>query len=275
MSLVYFNKEVLNKYYSEPDKYSVGDGYVRMDGIWSLQIDNDRRDDIVIMLGDLNILNKKEQLHWRSNNIIPPHEGAGLSECTFGRWFLGKWCGPSVAGDLVLVSKYTLFNQAWRERYKWDLFLPLKNGDEVRLQTLHLITTNDNELDFENQILALSKIFIDSLNQKALDNNIDYSMQDVADYKSGIGNRSIGGIDKFVMFNLTNGHDIKPMFDFFKMLQRLRSTEVAHRKSSNIKDLQQVRSYFGMDELHLKDVLEEIFTNTIKTLNTLSEVYLS
>ncbi|MCW3046959.1 MAG: hypothetical protein JWO74_1243 [Solirubrobacterales bacterium] len=33
---VYFRREVLNKYYADPDRYTVEDGYVRCAGLWGL-----------------------------------------------------------------------------------------------------------------------------------------------------------------------------------------------------------------------------------------------
>jgi hypothetical protein len=37
---VFFKREVLTKYYSNPDKYSIEDGYIRCAGLWGLRIDN-------------------------------------------------------------------------------------------------------------------------------------------------------------------------------------------------------------------------------------------
>lgn len=52
------------------------------------------------------------------------------------------------------------------------MFLPLINEDEHRFKTLHCLTTLDNEQDFDEQILSLVKLFIDSLNQEELMKNV-------------------------------------------------------------------------------------------------------
>jgi len=53
---VYFRPEVLTKYYSNPDKYSVEDGHLRCGGLWGLRMDNDHEDCVMAFLGDLGTL---------------------------------------------------------------------------------------------------------------------------------------------------------------------------------------------------------------------------
>ena len=62
------------------------------------------------------------------------------------------------------------------------MFLPLINEDEHRFKTLHCLTTLDNEQDFDEQILSLVKLFIDSLNQEELIKNIRVEEKEVIDF---------------------------------------------------------------------------------------------
>ncbi len=50
---VFFRREVVQKYYDNPQRYSVGDGYVRCGSLWGLQIDNSNSKFVVVFLGDL------------------------------------------------------------------------------------------------------------------------------------------------------------------------------------------------------------------------------
>jgi hypothetical protein len=50
---VFFRTEVLSKYYADPQKYSVEDGYLRCGGLWGVRVDNDHPDYVVVWLGDL------------------------------------------------------------------------------------------------------------------------------------------------------------------------------------------------------------------------------
>ncbi|MBI4650151.1 hypothetical protein HY745_02480 [Candidatus Desantisbacteria bacterium] len=53
MTPVFFRKEVLSEYYSNSEKYTVEDGILYCDGLWSLFIDNDHKDYVIVFLGYL------------------------------------------------------------------------------------------------------------------------------------------------------------------------------------------------------------------------------
>jgi hypothetical protein len=76
-TLTFFKKEVLNKYYNEPNKYKV-DGFSVSSKFFTLKIDNNVDDHVPVFLRNLRILPPKEQLHWKQYNI-PPKEGMGMS----------------------------------------------------------------------------------------------------------------------------------------------------------------------------------------------------
>ena len=72
---VFFRGEVLAKYYADPAKYSVEDGYLRCGSLWELRMDNDHTDVVVVFLGDLGRdLSEAERNYWLSFNI-PPKAG--------------------------------------------------------------------------------------------------------------------------------------------------------------------------------------------------------
>lgn len=92
LTLVFFRKAVLNKYYSNPSEYTVEDGGVSRVGNWSLRVDNNHSDYVVVYLGDLGHLAYKEQLYWKSFNVVPD---GSLSEVAFRRGMLGQWIDPN------------------------------------------------------------------------------------------------------------------------------------------------------------------------------------
>jgi hypothetical protein len=49
---VFFRKDVLTKYYSQPGKYSVEDGLLRCGSLWSLRMDNNHPKSVMVLLGD-------------------------------------------------------------------------------------------------------------------------------------------------------------------------------------------------------------------------------
>ena len=86
-----FRREVLAKYFAEPERYSVSDGQLTCLSLWSCQIDNDLPSHVVVFLGDLGRdLPYEERLHWRQFNVSP--EG-GVRETNFRRSFSGSVYG--------------------------------------------------------------------------------------------------------------------------------------------------------------------------------------
>lgn len=274
---VFFSKDVLNKYYANPNKYTVSDGLITCDGSWSLRVDNNCKEYVVVMLVDLGTLSYKEQLYWKGFNIAPPHKGC-LSYTAYQRWIKGAWCNP-ISPDFVFKQKYQSFNRKWYEKYGWYLFLPLINEDEHRFKTLHCLTTLDNEQDFDEQILSLVKLFIDSLNQEELIKNIRVEEKEVIDFleKRNVQNlKEIKtGIDKFELFVLSQQYSIPDMFDFLRKLQALRSFDVAHRKSSDKSKRKSIINFFGLDTKHKQEILDDIFRDTVKTISTLEDLFIN
>lgn len=229
------------------------------------------------MLVDLGTLSYKEQLYWKGFNIAPPHKGC-LSYTAYQRWIKGAWCNP-ISPDFVFKQKYQSFNRKWYEKYGWYLFLPLINEDEHRFKTLHCLTTLDNEQDFDEQILSLVKLFIDSLNQEELIKNIRVEEKEVIDFleKRNVQNlKEIKtGIDKFELFVLSQQYSIPDMFDFLRKLQALRSFDVAHRKSSDKSKRKSIINFFGLDTKHKQEILDDIFRDTVKTISTLEDLFIN
>lgn len=269
---IFFNKEVLDKYYANPNKYSVNDGGIS-GPTWSLSIDNDRNDNkIVVLLYDLGRIPHKEQLHWKQYNIAPPaHDG--VSETAWNRWFEGRFCDSKESLDLVLKDKLSSFSEKWHKRFGWDLLKPLNPKDEFYLRSLHCLTVRDNDKDFESQILALTKIFIDSLNEKELRKHINDSNEKVIEFVSRSGKESLskvsGSISLFEAYSFYKGIHDKNVFDFLRNVQNLRSMDVAHRKKSNDKERQPLIQYFGLDSLSEQDALNSIFAKFIQILEKL------
>ena len=84
---VHFDKQVLEKYYNEPSKYSVEDSILRSGISWSMKIDNHDPDKVCVILKDLHHLPYREQQYWMSYNIPPV---GGVSETFFRRMVSGK-----------------------------------------------------------------------------------------------------------------------------------------------------------------------------------------
>lgn len=246
---VAFKKEVLTKYYSQPEKYSVSDGYLQCGGMWSLHLDNNQQDYVMVFLGDLGHLSYKEQLYWKGFNVATKGK---ISHTAWDRGIEAKFADPE-RSDLLFKQKYHVFSEGWEKKFGWRLFRPLDKGDEHHFKTLRIPLTNEQK-EFDEQVLSLVKIFIDSLNEKELEKGLTISKENPK------------GIDKLEGFLKAKGLVFSEMIKFLRNLQDLRSTGVAHLKGSKY---EKVRQEFSIGQKKLSQVFDDILANCIRTLNTL------
>lgn len=247
--IVTFKKEVLNKYYSNPNKYTVGDGGIYCGNLWYLPIDNDNTDKIIVILGDLGKLSYEEQMYWRSFNIPPQ---GGMSKTCFNRSFMCEAMNAESA-DLKFKQNFEKFNNSWKAKYGWYLFLPLTDDDIYQNQILRIPLT-DNQSEFDEQVLGLAKITIDSLNEKELNK---YSQVEIKG--------SICKLDNYLKCKQDANHS--KYIKFLRNLQTLRSCSAAHRKGSNYK---KIKKQFNIGEKSLRNIFEEILDTFNEFLQFLS-----
>ena len=163
LTLVHFRKQVLDKYYSEPNKYNVSDSIVRC-GLWSMKLDNHDPDKVCAFLDHLGIhLPYAEQLHWRAYNIPP--EG-GMSETFYRRMVKGEWANSNQP-DHLFKQSYEQLQKACDECLGWQLLKPLGSEDKYRFQRLR-VPVNDEQCHFDDLVQDLQTILIESINIKGL-----------------------------------------------------------------------------------------------------------
>ena len=271
---VYFKKKVLDKYYNHPAKYSVSDGYLKCGSLWELRIDNSHKDHVMVFLGDLGHILDKEQKHWKQYNIID----GKMSHTAFKRNFEAKFCDPEVA-DLLFKQKFRGFQKQWHKKHGWYLFLPLSSEDKHNYKTLRL-PTKQSQQEFDSLIQSLTKLTVDSLNEKKLKENL-IKDTDEDKLKNSIKKEFIlitdkdkrdRKIDIFRKY-LAQEYNLQfpELFEFLKDLQKLRSAGSAHRKSRKKGTYQNIKRKFGLDENNFIEVFEKILIRFIWVLNTLSD----
>jgi hypothetical protein len=257
---VYFKRDVLQKYYNAPERFSVEDCYLRCGGQWGLRMDNNYDDVVIVYLGDLGRdLPAKERSYWKSFNILPK---GGISRTKYMRDFMAEACDPE-GKDLLSKLRYQQLNEKWVKKHGWPLFLPLKKEDEHYFQNLRVLL-NNSQSEFDSQVLALAKVLVSALNEKEIEKNIS-EMPDPPH-----------GIAKLSVFLRENGYcDYEEGIDLLKLIQGLRSSGVAHLKGSNY---QKLSEKFGLVDKELRDFfsdllsrsnkfLEQLISDTDKTIN--------
>ncbi len=249
---VLFKREVLAKYYSQPEKFSVEDGYLRCAGLWGLRMDNNHPDFIMVFLGDLGHLSIKEQQYWKTFNI--PTKGK-MSHVAWSRGFEAKFTDPE-RSDLFFKYKFSSFQKEWEKQFGWKLFKPLEKDDEHHFKTLRIPLTEEQK-EFDEQVGSLTKIIIDSLNEKELGKDINEKID--------------GSINKLEKFLESKRLKFDEMIKFLRNLQSLRSSAVAHRKGKNYKKL---KKYFSIGEKDLSKIFDDILLKSIWIFNTLERYFL-
>lgn len=255
---VFFKKEVLNKYYNNPQKYQVDGFHIRSNFI-SLKMDNNNDDYVVVFLNDLMILPQKEQLHWKHYNIAP-ERGMGISGSYYDTMILGNWARDSDSVDVLFKDKYQRFNKKWFEKYGWYFYKKPVGGDIHHFNSLHLPSENSIR-SFCEQMLILVKLTIDSLNEEML----------VKELPKVANEKGIAKLERFLAHHQVH---IPELITFLRNLQNLRSGMIAHRFSESNKKCQNAVAFFGIKDDSYRQVAHGIFVKSLYTLNTFSKIFL-
>lgn len=221
-----------------------------------MRIDNNHTQYVIAYLGDLGRdLPASERLHWKNYNIPP--DGTG-SDVTFQRDFLAQFADPKKA-DLRFKYLYASLGKEWTERLGWSLFLPLSTGDEHYLKTLRVPLT-ESLSEFDQQILALAKVLVDSLNEKELEKRL-------TTVPTGAK-----GISKFELFlEQNNFAEPKDHTRILRVIQQIRSTGVAHLKG---KDYLKIAGSLGLDQKKYGSVFADLLDEASSLLTDLQTHFL-
>ena len=258
LTRVYFRKQVLDKYYNEPSKYTVEDSIVRCSLWGSIKIDNHHPDKVCVFLDELGKhLPYTEQLHWRANNIPP--EG-GMSETFYRRMVLGEWTN-SDQPDILFKQSYEQLQKACEEHLGWQLLKSLGSGDEYRFQRLR-IPVNDEQCHFDDLVQDLQTILIESINVKGLK-----QLLPEAERVNLKDKRSIEILGEVLSFHSVEDADHR--ISFLQKLQTLRSKGSGHLKGKGYK---KIANYFGVDNLGQREAFAEILKQALDIINFLISV---
>jgi hypothetical protein len=251
---VFFERKVLERYYSEPSKYSIKDGYLSCGDLWGMEIDNNHEKYVIVYLGDLGRdLPERDRKYWRSFNVVPDGD---ISNVHFSRGFLAEFADPS-SPDLVFKQKLDELKKAWGEKYGWDLFKDLNKKDEFHLVALR-IPMRDEQPEFDSQIQSLAEILIESINESEIKKEVSIDKDD----------KSIAKLEKY--FYEKKFTNYQKHITLLKCLQALRSKGSAHRKSKDYeKKYFDILSTLNISSNKLSHVFRDILYLVINFLDYL------
>ncbi|MFI1481830.1 hypothetical protein [Streptomyces sp. NPDC020747] len=248
---VFFSKAVMAKYYNDPAKYQVEDGQLYCGGYWGLRLDNNHRDYVVVYLGDLGKLSQKEQLYWKSFNVVPD---GNVSEVAFRRGILGEWAAADEPA-LAFKASYERFRTSWRERFGWDLFKLLRPEDEHNWAILH-VPASENQKEFDDQVMSLSKVLVERLNEREIAKHITVEPNDK-------------GITKFQKYlGEVEFPERQELIILLRNLNGLRSGP-AHVRGG--KEYQRAAEHFDLEEKGLSSAFSDLLVEATALINCLRD----
>lgn len=284
---IHFRKQVLDKYYREPYRYTVGDTVLVCHGgngeaEWILLMDDDHDDKVCAKLWWLALIPYEEQKHWGEHDFPPEGD---ISETYLKRYGDGpiQWGGPepkvsSTQPEHLFRQRYNELQAVCDTYLGWQLVRPFgttevikynvsgippiirySDLDEYNLRCLR-VPFSANQGDFDWLILSITKILVDSLNQERLKELISDQEQAKLDQKKD-GPKGIDYLEAALSsFKVENA---KCHIKFLRRLQGIRSTGSAHRKGKNYR---RSVKYFKLEQLGLRQGFAEILRRAIEVL---------
>lgn len=214
---VFFERRVFDKYYADSDRYEVSDGYLRASGAWGLRMDDALDNHVAVFLGDLGSdIPYREQQYWRSFNVAPP---GSMSETAIRRSFLGQFY-DSDRIEHRFVASYNRVLRAWQACYGWPLYKPPHEGDAHIEHSIH-VPTNAGFGQFDDQIVRLAKLVVDSLNEEEMSTAL---VNPIKEEK---------GIAKLERILGQLGIASDPLCADLRRVQGVRTRSAAHRKGGD------------------------------------------
>jgi hypothetical protein len=256
---IFFQRDVLTQYYSNSQRYEIQDGQVYCKGVWSLRVDNNHPDHIMVYLGDLGFLPLSEQKYWRSYNLPP--EDKTMSRAYYMRSVMGEF-SETESPDLRFKQSYKKLSELWLKKFGWHLFHPLSSNDEHYFHSLR-VPLNEQQSEFDTQIHGLAKTIVDSINVQIL---IKSYAINIPEDRKGKSN-GLFVFDEFL--KIQDIQQIEGYINFLKDVQELRSSGTAHRKGKNY---QKICDKLEIEKHGYKATCIEIFYTAENLMNELIKI---
>ena len=255
LTAVFFRDGVLDRYYQSPSRYSVETGFLRCGHEWGLPIDNHHGGKVCAWLGDLGKIPNGEQFHWRAHNIPP----SGGPSDTFLQNQIEARATDSKRPIFLFNKSYGNLQKSCVTHLGWHLLRPLISEDSHHLKALRIPSSNEQR-EFDELVLSLTKILIDSMNIQELKKIIrrkdaDGAMPGISLLES-VCERL--GIEDYIIH-----------VECLRKLQKLRSSGVAHRKG---KDYRKIAEEYGIEECNLRAAFSTILQHATDFLDFLVSV---
>jgi len=156
MSPAFFKPDVLLRYKSDKDKYTLGDRSISCRGAWDLQTyDINEAGQVHTYIVYLRRLPYEEQLYWKAHNEAPK---GSISKRAFTTDFEGQW-----HFDYDALPSLKSLCQHWHERQVpwWKL------RSESKIGNVHYPVTNSAD-EWADELMSLDQLVVEGFEEKWL-----------------------------------------------------------------------------------------------------------
>lgn len=181
---VYFTRDVLDRYTSNPAQYTVEDDHIAFFNIWSLPYTRNNEDRVIVWLGDLGRIPFKEQQYWRVFNVAPY---GYINDKFLKRQLEAEWT-ESIGEEKKLFSLINKINKHTKDAFGEMLFKELSEGDS-QLQSAFIVPSNNSITQYQAFLMQLNKLTVERVNSKCIETKVDKEKLINPDNKKKYGSR--------------------------------------------------------------------------------------
>ncbi len=241
-SPAFFDAEVLRKYKSDSEKFTVKSRSVECRGAWYLRsYDINDAGQVSIYLCDLNKLPYREQLHWKQYNVEPK---TSISKRAFENDFLGKFSDE----DDVLEKLKRLLSKMNDSSLDW---WKLKTSEG--LTKLHYPYT-DSKDEWADELLNFDQVIVEGFDKKSLKARANELSAHV---ENKFGTLKI--IENILIAKGFEIEDAHSLMSVFHEVHNLRNKVKGHVSGSEAEDLRKkALKDHGSYNNHFKQLFEKV-----------------
>lgn len=251
MSIAFFKPEVLRKYKSDTEKYTIQNRQISCRDAWYLRsFDINDNQQISVYLVDFNKLPYQEQLHWQQYNEEPK---GFISKRAIQNDFLGEF-----SDDIRLEEKLKIVLQKLQKQkcFWWTL------RSESNLLKLHTPLTNSAD-EWADELLNLDQLIVEGFQEKELKR---YCTQHNIEFKNS--DRSLKLIGLILSFKGFDDEQINEIMSPLYEVHNLRSEQKGHSSGETaLNTRKKIRKDYGNFSNHYNYLLKGI----IETLQILKD----
>ena len=219
LSPAFFKPDVLQKYKTDSDKYTISERNIYCRGAWMLRSYHvNEAGQVHAYICDLRSLPYKEQLYWLSFNEEPK---AGISERAIRNDFQGELADPSPLEDVVSIARRWAAESGciW-----WEL------REEALLERVHIPRTGSRD-EWASAFGLLANLVIEGFQVKAIRARLEET-----NIAFGKDDKSLALLEKFLIGHnkLEDGQRLEGL----RIIQLIRSIgSSAHPRGNTASDL--------------------------------------